>query len=275
MPMKSRRSYFLVLLLAASLQMAPHTRAAESVTILSWPVNDNAMHTHLEQLQQAFGGHDIGKIRIKPVRFWNNFQSDLREGKRGIYLAPPHFAAWAINKHGFRPLLRAPDPLKYVIAVNRSDSHLFEINDLDQQRVCAQKPLNLDYLLINAAFDEPMHWAEIVTVRSVHKEMLANDTRCVGFALSNHLYKQLENQYPDRFIRLQQGAEFNNYVLVSHPDIDDSLLLKMMQLLQQSRMQKHLLPLLRPYADSGQLIRAKVEDYPLTYTLDLTPYWAD
>jgi uncharacterized protein YeeX (DUF496 family) len=79
------------------------------------------------------------------------------------------------------------EPLKYVIASRRNNSNIFEINDFNKKIVCAQRALNLDYLLVNAAFDNPMHSAKTKPVWSVVEDMQNSQKDCTAHSINDHL----------------------------------------------------------------------------------------
>lgn len=229
-----------------------------------------------DQLQQAISRIDVTSVNIVTAEHWHEYQQGLRAGRPGIYLAPPHFAAWAIHQHQFKALIRLSSPLSYVIAARRNDANVFEMNDLAKLPVCARKPLNLDYLLINNAFDNTLLSADIMVVPSVIKEMRRSTSDCRGFSLSNTQFEQLALTFPDRYIRLQQSMKFNNLVMLSdagswvkHGDRIDRI--KTYLVTEQGR--EVLAPMLGEMALSATWISARSSDYPAKYYQSLAPFW--
>lgn len=237
------------------------------------PLEGDHLKPAVRQLAKQLHAGGLTQILPVAVRYWTNYQQGLRHGSPGIYLAAPHFAAWAINEHKFLPLVRLNQPLQYVIAVRRTDHELFEINDLDRQYVCAQRPLNLDYLLVNQAFDKPLMAANILSVDSVQQEMQSIRSACKGFALSDHLFQQLAGQHPEKYIRLQQGASLNNYVIIAHPGVPVAQLELLQKLLKRPEAQAPLSTILRQFSSSGDLVPARAADYPQDYMKVLSTYW--
>lgn len=235
------------------------------------PINKNKKLG--KKFQAALLEYGLASVEVRFSDHWHRFQQGIRTGRKGIYLAAPHYAAWAINRHHFIPLIRLKEPLRYVIATKRANAQIFEINDLAKQTVCTQKPLNLDYLLINSAFGNELLSANTKTTKSVAHQMRADNTSCVAFAVSDHYVKQLELKRPNQFIRLHQGQIFNNYVFVIHPDINPDLRHKLRQFLNQTSTQQLLQPVLKLYATNTNLVNAKKEDYPSDYAKYLMPYW--
>lgn len=262
-----------------SLTPAGVVNAAADIKVLPielhLPIESESLLKSTELIQQALNADGLNEIEVKAVEYWQNYQHALRKGQFGIYLAAPHYAAWAVAEHNFMPIVRLAEPLKYVIATYRASPTIFEINDLHNERVCARKPLNLDYLLINRVFDKPLLAAEIISVRSVREEMLAPHTPCSGFAISDHVFEEMTRRQPGKFIRLQQGEVYNNYVMLAHPQIPQDVIQKLRAALARRGLQRALEPLLSQFARRTNLVDAQRDDYPLKYRQPLLNYWPD
>lgn len=233
---------------------------------------NKALISDLEALLQQ---HDLANLSVKPIDHWHDYQHGLRAGRPGIYLAPPHFAAWSIHQHRFTPLLRVGTPLSYVIAARRDDVDVFEMNDLAGQTVCASKPLNLDYLTLINAFDNSLLSANIKLVPNVDKELHQNNTDCRGFALNNAAYERIAMEFPGRYIRLHQSARFKNLVFVAHPEIPAKTVSDLMRLVAQPAARDLLAPMYLTYSNEDSLLRASAADYPPDYYSQLLKYWKE
>lgn len=252
--------------------------AADESTLpikLYLPIESDSLKQSVQRTQQVLSAAGSDDIEVVAVEYWQKYQGALRNGHFGIYLAAPHYAAWAMAEHNFTPILRLAEPLKYVIATHQSSTTIFEINDLDNERVCAQKPLNLDYLLVNRAFDKPLLSADIVSVMSVREEMLSADSPCTGFAISDHLFKQIDQLQPGAFIRLQQSKVYNNYVLIAHPQIPSTILAKLRASFGSSELRRTLAPVFNQFAKRTDLVEALRDDYPPDYRQPLENYWGN
>lgn len=224
-------------------------------------------------LENKFSEYGFNDIKVATVDDWHDYQQGLRHGRVGLYLAPPHFAAWAIEKHSFQPLLRISKPLSYVITTTRQNPTLFEVNDLAGRTVCTGNPLNLDYLLLNQVLAKSVRSAKIEIVDSVEQEMHLPETTCDAFSVSLHIFEKFTINQPNRWIRLQQSGLLNNYVLLAHPDVPPSQLSNVKAYLSSDIGQQLLSPVLNLFADGARLIPARVEDYPATYSKTLDRYW--
>ena len=241
--------------------------------VLYLPIQAESIANLAESLQAQAASNGPAGFTIKTSDHWHAFQQGLRNGRFGAYFAPPHFAAWAIARHGFKPLLRLAEPLSYVIAAKRADSELFEISDLANRTICSNKPLNLDYLLINQAFSQSLVSAKLKFVASVEKQMLNPASRCDAFSLSNHLFEKHARLSPGKFIRLQQSVVYNNYVLLVHPQVPADLAGKLQDYFLARQTQELLSPMFIMLASKGQLVRSEADDYPAEYWRVLMPYW--
>ena len=127
---------------------APVTQAQnDDALTLYLPVLENDRPQMFTALDRRLQSAISSPLNLRGIDYWHGFQHGLRSGRKGLYFAPPHFAAWAIAEHDFTPLVRLSGTLRYVIAADRSNPQLFEINDLANRPICTTKPLNLDYLL--------------------------------------------------------------------------------------------------------------------------------
>ena len=119
------------------LKVAAQLEQAQSIPFYL-PIESDELQQGVSQLGAALSAEGLNHITPVAVKYWNSYQQSIRHGKRGIYLAAPHYSAWAVVKHNFVPVLRIAEPLKYVIAARRGDSHLFEINDAQSIGVCSE-----------------------------------------------------------------------------------------------------------------------------------------
>lgn len=231
-------------------------------------------HPNLQKtLNESLQRNQFSNIEVKFSEHWHSYQQGLKNGDIGLYLAPPHFAAWAINRNNFIPLIRIAEPLSFVIAAKRSQPEIFELYDLINRPVCSERPLNLDYLLSFEAFNNLYGSSENNFVSNVKAEMLAKQTDCYGFAISNHVLRQSQIEGNDDFIRLYQGQSYNNYVLIAHPQISTEFLQRLKRYFIQADTQQLLRPLLKLYANEIKLISSKKADYPVSYIDVLKVHW--
>ena len=125
--------------------------------------------------------------------------------------------------------------------------------------VCSSKPLNLDYLFISSLFQDFLPAAQIEIVESVEQKMQNTKSNCRAFAISNHLFEQLEIENPGKFIRLQQSVSLNNYVFIGHPDIAQTELSKMKGFLLSTETQTLLKPVLQLFCHQSRISKQQCE----------------
>lgn len=273
---------------------APITTAPSAPTIAVYLPTVEPQHADLiNQLQSLWKNfllsHSASVVTATDIQFrwvsdWHNYQQGVRLGRPGLYLTAPHFAAWLIHRHQFVPRMRLNSPISFVVAARRNDAQIFEINDLARRNVCAPQPLNLDYLLVNSAFDQPMLSAEIKIIRSVFSLMRKGGggeashgaVQCRGFALNHRQFAMLESQLPEHYIRLHQSREFSNYATV----IDAQVNAKYPRLgnlfdtfLREEETQTVLAPVLAQLAEIPVWVDASKEDYPSSYFEPLQRFW--
>ena len=125
------------------------------------PINKDRYPSLEANLRQLFNQHDLADIDLVFADHWQQYQLSVRKGKVGIYLSEPHFTAWLSHQFDFAPLVKLAGSISYVIAVERSKEHIFEINDLANRAICSENPIKLDYLLLNRAFENTFFSPEI------------------------------------------------------------------------------------------------------------------
>ena len=237
------------------------------------PIESKPFSSMIKALENDLLKNNINDIEIESIDHWHAYQQGLRAGRVGFYFAPPHFAAWAFSEHGFKAMLRISDPLSHVIAAKRTNSDIFEINDLINKHVCSEKAYSLSYLAGGSVINKQVGSANIEIVESVEKQMTKATTNCDAFSISDHLFKKLSMKSPTRYIRLHQSIKTNNYALIAHPDIADQRIAALTKYFLKSESQKLITPLLSIFSKSGNLILSKPTDYPSDYYKNLIPYW--
>ncbi len=237
------------------------------------PYSSSALPELATELDNSLNKAGIDYLKIHTADYWHPYQQGLRRGRLGIYFAAPHFVSWAIHKHQFTPFLRLTEPLKYVIAARREDAHIFEVNDLADRSICAQKAVNLDFLLATSALDNTLLSAHNKSVNSVPDAMKYDNQNCHAFAVSDHILRQFNLDSPERFIRLKQGSEYTNYAFVAHPSVPQSQLEQLTALLQTKEIRMILAPLTKQYSSKTKLVPTQKDDYPFDFTKPLKIYW--
>ncbi|MEM7359456.1 MAG: PhnD/SsuA/transferrin family substrate-binding protein [Pseudomonadota bacterium] len=268
-----RLSWTLCLLVAGTVSSS--VLANDAITRLYLPVTSGKFTPVINSLQQELEKQNLQNIRIETIDYWYGFQQGLRTGQKGIYFAPPHFVAWSVSRHSFIPLVRLNEPISYVIVVARNNFHLFELNDLAEQKICASRPLNLEYLVVNQALSNTLLAPDIEIVDSVADQMLDESSPCQAFSITDHTYRKLAVQFPDQFIRLYQSDRFNNYAVVAHPEVPNARVEAVQVFLLQKRTQEILAPISKLFSDGAKLVPSVVNDYPDDYWQSLEQYWAN
>ena len=237
------------------------------------PIGPDDLRQESDILQNDLKNNDFSHIEIQFAEYWHEYQQNIKNGRLGLYLAPPHFASWAINKHNFIPLMRVAEPLSFVIAAKKSQPEIFELNDLIDRTVCSQPPLNLDYLLSIEAFAKLLGSSNNKFIKHVDLEMQTQQSDCYGYIISNHIVRRFQLAGNDDYIRLYQGKTYNNYVLIAHPEINTKMLERFKHYLIQADTQKLLKPIFNLYANDTKLISSQKEDYPISYIGPLNLHW--
>lgn len=248
----------------------------EKAVQLNLPFSSSDYSELTTQLRNALDQAQLAEVELVTAEHWHTYQNKLRLGRKGLYIAPPHFSSWAVHKFDFVAHVRLASPLSYVIATKRSNQHIFEMNDLADRPVCSSRPVNMDYLLINRAFDNPVLSARIKTVASVDKEMRQSNHNCDGFALTNQQYKSISAESPTRYIRLQQSAKYHNLALISDAEStanEPETIAKIIRLLNSEKGRQILDPWVSQYSSSKLWVASSALDYPSDYFDILTPFW--
>lgn len=215
----------------------------------------------------------LAQLKLKTTDYWLPYQQGIRQGRLGVYFVAPHFTSWLTHRHQFTPALKLAGKLQYVIAARQRDSHIFEIRDLANKRVCTRETLNLGFLLVREAMKQSLLPAKVEHVQSVILDMKNNNKTCDAFSLSEHLFVEISNTAPFEYIRLQQSDRYSNYAYVFHPAILPDTKIALENFLNSSSVQTILRPMYRLFAKEPIVLRGEVGDYPRSYLKLLQPYW--
>ncbi|GHA04036.1 hypothetical protein GCM10008090_11660 [Arenicella chitinivorans] len=265
---------FLKLLIIGLLIFYPYRVALGSEQIpLYLPYQSSQFPELSVRFDAALAAAGLTQFVTVTTDYWHPYQQGIRQGRTGVYLAAPHFVAWAHHQHNFIPFLRLSSPLQYVIATRHEDSQYFELRDLAEKNVCSTRAVNLDFLLVKAAFHGVLKPANNKFVNSVASAMEYDNQNCAAFVVSEQAFKAFNAEDPQRFIRLYQGPEYQNYAFIVHPEVPRQLALKLKKFLRTSTAMEVIAPVLSQFASKPELVPVKRKDYPGTYAEILKPYW--
>ena len=239
------------------------------------PVSAAQLSPLTSELKSGLNKAGLTNIDIVVPSFWQQYQQHIRHGQIGIYYAAPHFAAWLIHRHGFRPLLRNEEPLQFIIASDANRSNIFEIRDLQQQPICTQSALNLDYLLINNVFAKSLSPANAHIVPLVSTQMKKSEPPCAAFSINQHAFLKQQSKQSNRFMRLAQGETTSNYTFLVPPSYSQQSADRLSLFLQENNTLNALKPLLDLHSTKTSLVSAKKSDYPAAYIHELKKYWRE
>ena len=246
---------------------------AQQQVTLFLPISSADQSEFTQELKAALDQQGLRNTTLQFADHWHDYQQGLREGKAGIYFAAPHFSAWAINRHEFKPLVKIAAPLSYVISAKYSNTKIFEITDLIRQQVCSTQPLELDYIFLTETFENQFASFDHQFVPAVYDEMNTKESDCDGFVISDHFLQRMIKNGNREYTRLHQSETYNNYSFIAHPYIDTVFLEKLTAFLIDKDNQALLQPILERYANDSKLIQATTLDYPIEYLDSLKSYW--
>ena len=236
------------------------------------PVSSEDYPNIKHHLDAALFSAGLGQFSTETTDYWHKYQQGIKLGRPGIYLAAPHFVAWAQHKHDFIPLIKLESEIQYVLAARSGDIGLFEVDDLNKRSVCTQSHLNLDSILLNHSFSNPLYSAQNIVVSDVLKELRLNNKTCDAFSLANHLFLAHNLTQPKSLIRLQQGPLWPPYAWIIHPQLEAQRS-AMIQFLRSDVVIEILSPITRTFSDGNRLLDTDKKDYPKSLASPLFNYW--
>ncbi len=242
-------------------------------TRLYLPISRDQFPELISKLETALLDAGLDDLKLITGDYWHPYQNGVRQGRPGIYLAAPHFAAWLIDQHQFEPTLMLSESLQYVIVARRADLDIFEVNDLASKTVCTGPTMDLSFLLVQESMTRSLLSAETERVEDVANQMQTDNKRCDAFSLSEHLFKNYELEQPFKFIRLQQSAKFSNYAYLFHPSVSKRTKAALRKFLLSRNTQELMQPIYRLYAKQPIVVKAKPRHYPPAQSMSLRPYW--
>lgn len=251
-----------------------------------WPSSNEPLTLYLPSINQSeanlakrieaeFRNQGLRLFRVRGTRFWHPFQNGIRSGKKGIYFAQPHMAAWAISKHNFEPVFRLHGRLNFVLAATKTNTKLFELEDLNGEVICHESGLNLGKLWLEQVLGEYQIAANRREVTNV--ELATQDTeesqKCDAFVLENLAYERANKAARGKYIRLAQSRFYKHNVFIAHPELTSHEKLTFKKALKSAEMKELLKPYLLTLSKWDNLVEVSEEDYSKEESSLLEPYW--
>lgn len=256
--------------LALLCALLPYANADEAPVTLYLPYITPDLS---EQLEQALKNAGVGTMKVDNGDFWHPYQQGLRKGRRGVYFAQPHFAAWSIQRHGFQAIYKLHGRLKYVLASRRTDNHLFEINDLQGRVICREAGLNLGTVWLNNLLGDYRLTALSEEVASVEQAMKVNNKKCDAFVVDDYAYDRINKGQLGPYIRLKQSPVYKHNALVAHPEIPQATTSALKKALKSKRIKSLLKPYFSKLSKWQNLLPVQAEDYTAADYKLLDAYW--
>ncbi len=269
-----RRLCFILIFLCLNLCSNVALSQIQSKIPFYIPVNSNDYPKLKHKLDAALFKVGLGQFATQTTDYWHTYRQGIKQGRIGVYLAAPHFVAWVTNKHNFTPLLKLESNAQYVLASRSTDINLFEVDDLNNRPVCTQSSLNLDFILVNQAFTNPLYSAQVKIVSDVAKEINRDNKDCHAFSIANHLFIKHNLAHPESLIRLQQGPSWPPYAWVLHPELDSHKQV-LIKFLRSETALEILSPIIQTFSEGNRILNTIKEDYPAKVTKPLDKYWVN
>ena len=228
-----------------------------------------------KKIESEFRNQGLESFQVKGTVFWHPFQSGIRTGKKGVYFAQPHMAAWAIAKHNFDPVFRLHGRLNFVLATTRANTKLFELDDLNGKVICHESGLNLGTLWLEdilGGYQIAANRREVTNIEATIQDAIEAQ-KCDAFVLENLAYERTNKTAGGKYIRLAQSAFFKHNVFIAHPELTSREKLVLRKALKSAKLKELLKPYLLNLSKWDNLVEVSEEDYSLQDSLILEPYW--
>lgn len=269
-------SALLTLFFSSFFSLAHATQQSnDKVVDLYLPINSSEFPNLTQQLQAALAMPLSNRIKVINIDFRHPYQHGIKTGRLGIFFTEPHFATWAITKHNFRPVYKLHGKLKYVLTTQRSNTNIFELNDLIGKTICREVGLNLGTVWLNQLLSNSKINANVKEVLSVEQIMLSNDQQCDAYVLDNFSYVRSNKQLHSKYIRLAQSAIYEHNAFVAHPQIPNEFIEKFKRAIKSQTVKNILKPYLKSLSKWQNFKEVKDSDYMFNDTLLLQAYWQD
>lgn len=228
-----------------------------------------------KKLETEFRRQGLELLQVRGTAFWHPYQNGIRTGKKGIYFAQPHLAAWAISQHEFEPIFRLHGRLNFVLATNKANTTLFELEDLNGKKICHESGLNLGRLWLEDVLGEYLVAANRQEVANVENTIgsAIESKDCDAFVLENRAYERANNASRGKFIRLAQSPFYNHSAFVAHPTLTHREKSKLIKALKSTPIKLLLQPYLLNLSKWENLIEVNEGDYTVNNANILKTYW--
>lgn len=275
--MRTQHTFILLLslFLVQVLMQTGHTQTTygDNLIMFRLPLASDTNPALRHTLQQALVAQKLPQVRVQLADYWHSYLQSIRRGHRGIYLTEPHLASWAISHHSFVPITQIKGDLRFVLLVRSDDTHLFEIRDLEQKTICAERPLSLNSLWLSELFlNHPSISYRLKTVESSIKALKENQADCDAFSVNDHHFNQVANHLSVAFIRIQQSRNYANPSIITDPETMKKLGDKLTTFFKSDLAYDSLLPVLTHYEKEPYLGKHKTKTNQHLLK-QLTVYW--
>jgi len=214
-----------------------------------------------EYLSQFLGEHVIYEHPLS----WKRYEEKMKNDEYDIIFDGPHFAAWRIETHLAKPLIKLPGSLRFVLVVKKSDSTIHDTHDMIGKTICTLPAPNLGALTLFSMFPYPARQPEYRLIKGGFREVSNAFTHgdCDGAILrSSFYYKKADQLFRDatRVVKRSEGLT-NQGITISrrvHTDNYD----KLVNTLVKGEGRTALKPILeRFYSNANAFIPARSRDY--------------
>ena len=138
---------------------------------------------------------------------WLNYQSQMQKDAYDLVFDGPHFVAWRMAKTKHKPLVRLPGKLAFVVAVQKGNTKITNIQQVRGRKICVLAPPNLATLTMLKQFDNPMRQPFLVSIKSfpqAYERLTKGD--CIAAVMRDKMFNKLnKGSQLGRIIYRSQG----------------------------------------------------------------------
>lgn len=192
---------------------------------------------------------------------WLSYSKEMTEGDYDLVFDGPHFNGWRMDKIGYTPLVKLPEPFVFVVVAKADDAKVRDLKELAGRSVCAHAAPNLGTLTLLSQFDNPSRQPYIIVTKGWENSFDGLvQGKCTATVLPLKNLTKYDNGSVKKTKILYQARPLPNQALSAGPRIPAALQEKIRQAMLSPEGRRAAAKLLDTYA-SKELVPATRQEY--------------
>lgn len=208
----------------------------------------------------------LSKVTGKKVVYkfsdnWLSYAKNMTEGDYDLVFDGPHFNGWRVDKLGYTPLVKLPEPFVFAVVTKSSNSEIHDLKELAGYTVCANPAPNLGTLTMLSQFDNPSRQPYLIVTKgwqNSYDGLMAG--KCAATVLPLKNLDKYDHGAANAVRILYESHPLPNQALSAGPRVPPAMQAKIRQALLSPEGRRVASRLLNTYA-SAEFVPATRQEY--------------